>query len=122
MGKNHCTKFVGMDVHQKSISIAIADDGPDGDVRLYGTIKNTIEAIDKVIRKLVSTAAELHFVCEAGPCGFGLSRPLTGNGFNCIVAAPSMVPKKSGVRIKKDTRDALALALRRPFFQTGIFE
>ena len=110
MGKNHRIKFVGMDVHQKSISIALADDGPDGEVRLYGTIKNTQEAIDKVIRKLVSTGAELHFVYEAGPCGFGLYRHLTGNGFSCIVAAPSMIPRKSGVRIKNDSRDAIALA------------
>ena len=55
MGDNVRTKFVGMDVHQKSISIAIADDGPDGEVRLYGTITNTGGAIDKAIRKLVST-------------------------------------------------------------------
>jgi len=110
MRNNHRTKFVGMDVHQKSISIAIADDGPDGEVRLYGTIKNTVEAIGKVIRKLVSTGAELHFVYEAGPCGFALYRHLTGNGFCCIVAAPSMIPKKSGVRIKNDNRDAIALA------------
>ena len=110
MGKNQRTKFVGMDVHQKTISIAIADDGPEGEVRLYGTIKNTPEAIDKVVRTLVSTGAELHFVYEAGPCGFGLYRHLHGNGFSCIVAAPSMVPKKSGVRIKNDSRDALALA------------
>jgi hypothetical protein len=41
MKKNLRTKFVGMDVHQKSISIAIADDSPDGEVRLYGTITNT---------------------------------------------------------------------------------
>ena len=54
MGKNLLTKFVGMDVHQKSISVALADDGPDGEVRLYGTIKNTTEAIDKVIRKKVN--------------------------------------------------------------------
>jgi len=110
MKKNLRTKFVGMDVHQKSISIAIADDGPDGEVRLYGTIRNTGGAIDKVIRKLVSTGAELHFVYEAGPCGFALYRHLTGNGFCCIVAAPSMIPKKSGVRIKNDNRDAIALA------------
>ncbi|MCP3891226.1 MAG: IS110 family transposase [Desulfobulbaceae bacterium] len=110
MGDSVRTKFVGMDVHQKSISIAIADDGPDGEVRLYGKIKNTAEAINKVIRKLVSTGAELHFVYEAGPCGFALYRHLTGNGFCCIVAAPSMIPKKSGVRIKNDNRDAIALA------------
>ena len=58
----------------------------------------------------MSTSAELHFVYEAGPCGFALYRHLTGNGFSCIVAAPSMIPKKSGVRIKNDKRDAIALA------------
>ena len=110
MGNNLRKKFVGMDVHQKSISIAIADDGPDGEVRLYGTIRNIRGAIDKVIRKLLSTDAELHFVYEAGPCGFALYRHLNGNGFSCIVAAPSMIPKKSGVRIKNDTRVAIAPA------------
>ena len=49
MKKNLRTKFVGMDVHQKTISIVIADAGPDGEVRLYGKIKNTVEAIEKVI-------------------------------------------------------------------------
>ena len=85
MGNNFRTKFAGMDLHQKSISIAIADDGPEGEVRLYGTIKNTVEAIDKVIRKLVSTGAELHFVYEAGFYGFTLYRHLIGNVFCCIV-------------------------------------
>lgn len=63
-----------MDVHQESISIALADDGPDGGVRLYGTIKNTQEAIDMLIRTLFSTGAELYFVYEAGSCGFGIYR------------------------------------------------
>jgi transposase len=110
MRDNVRTKFLKMDVHQKAISITIADDGPDGEVRLYGKTKNTVRAIDKVITKLVSTGAEMHFVYEAGPYGFALYRYLIGNGFYCIVAAPSMIPKKSGVRIKNDTRDAIALA------------
>ena len=45
MKKNHHTKFVGMDVHQKSISIAIADAGPDGEVRLYGTIRKHLNLV-----------------------------------------------------------------------------
>ena len=52
----------------------------------------------------------MQLVYEAGPCGFGLYRHLTGKGFSCIVTAPSMVPKKRGVRIKNDNRDAIALA------------
>lgn len=104
------TKFIGLDVHKNSISLAVADGGPDGEVRLYGTIKNTIEALDKVIRKLISTGSTLRFVYEAGPCGFVLYRHLTGNGFRCVVAAPSMIPRKSGERIKNDNRDAISLA------------
>ena len=56
----------------------------------YGTIKNTIEALDKVVRKLVSTGGQPKFVYEAGPCGFVLHRHLKGNGFDCIVVAPSI--------------------------------
>lgn len=122
MGNNQNTKYIGLDVHKNSISLAIADDGPAGEVRLYGTIKNTVEALDKVIRKLVSTGAQLQFVYEAGPCGFGLYRHLKGNGFGCIVAAPSLIPRKNGVRIKNDNRDAISLArLLRAGELTGIY-
>jgi len=54
------------------------------------------------------------FVYEAGPCGFWLQRYLRGKGLDCIVVAPSLIPKRPGDRIKTDRRDArnLALALR----------
>jgi len=110
MGKNYSTKYVGLDVHKNSITIAIADGGRDGQVRLYGTIENTVDAMGKVIRKLLATSTDLRFVYEAGPCGFGLYRYLTGNELSCIVAAPSLIPRKGGVRIKNDTRDAITLA------------
>ena len=79
----------------------LADDCADKDVRLYETIKHSPEAIDKLIRKLVSTSSEMPVVYEAGPCGFRLCRHLTGNGFRWTVAASSMVPKKSGVAVLK---------------------
>ena len=69
-----------------------------------------MEDIDKVIRKLIATGSQLQFVYEAGPCGFGIFRHLTGNGLSCMVAAPSLIPQKSGVRIKNDNRDAVSLA------------
>ncbi|EPR31090.1 IS110 family transposase, partial [Desulfococcus multivorans] len=103
-------KFIGMDVHKNSITIAIAEEGSRDPVRVYGAINNDFEALDKFCRKMVSTASELHFVYEAGPCGYGIHRHLTGKGFSCMVAAPSMIPKKSGDRIKNDTRDAKTLA------------
>ena len=86
MGKNSTTKFIGLDVHSKTITVAIADEGRKGEIRLYGTIDNTFEAIDKFIKPLTATGIELRFIYEAGPCGFALYRYLTGNGFKCIVS------------------------------------
>ena len=103
-------KFIGMDVHKKTITIAIADGDSREPARVYGTINNDFDALSKFCRKMVSTSSELHFVYEAGPCGYGIQRYLNNNGFECIVAAPSMIPKKSGDRIKNDRRDAKSLA------------
>jgi transposase len=103
-------KFIGMDVHKKTITIAIIDQGRKKQPRIYGSIANQAEALDKFCRKMVSTAARLYFVYEAGPCGYGIYRHLTQKGFDCMVAAPSMIPKKSGNRIKNDRRDAAILA------------
>jgi transposase len=108
MSKN--TIFVGLDVHKDSIDVALADTGRDGDVRFYGTIGGDLDSLHKVVRKLQSTASELRFVYEAGPCGYDIYRSLTKQGFDCIVVAPSKIPRKSGDRIKNDRRDALNLA------------
>ncbi|MBC8379052.1 MAG: IS110 family transposase [Planctomycetes bacterium] len=102
--------FVGMDVHKNSIEIAIAQQGRNGEVRSYGKIDGTLAALDKVVRKLVSKGNHLHFVYEAGPCGYQIYRHLTARGYDCTVVAPSRVPKKSGDRIKNDRRDARKLA------------
>ena len=99
-----------MDVHKNSINIAIAQQGRKGQVRHYGKIEGTLSALDKVVRKLVSKDGPLHFVYEAGPCGYQIYRHLTAQGFDCSVVAPSRVPKQSGNRIKNDRRDALMLA------------
>jgi transposase len=122
MGKDSTTKFIGLDVHSQTISVAIADEGRKRDVRHYGTIENTTVAIKKVIKSLTSTGAELRFIYAAGPCGFALYRYLTGNGFKCIVTSPAMIPKRGNVRIKNDRRDALTLArLYRAGELTGIY-
>ena len=103
-------KNIGLDVHKNSISIGIADDGRDGEVRYYGKIDNDMNQLDKVIRKLISKGAVLRFVYEAGPCGYGIYRYLTNNDMDCVVVAPSKIPQQSGNRLKNDRRDCLSLA------------
>ena len=99
---------VGLDVHKDAIEVAFIDE--NGEARNYGKIKNNLGALEKVIRRLYSKGPkELKFVYEAGPCGYGIFRHLTGLGFECAVVAPSMIPKRSGCRIKNDRRDALNL-------------
>jgi transposase len=102
--------FIGMDVHKNSIEIALAEQGRKGELRSYGKIDGTLSALDKVVRKLVSKGVRLHFVYEAGPCGYEIYRHLTAQGLDCKVVAPSRVPKQSGERIKNDRRDARKLA------------
>ena len=100
------TTFVGIDIHKKTLSIAISD---DKGVRKFGTINNTWEAIDGFFRKL-PTYGELSVCYEAGPCGYTLYRHLARKGIECIVVAPSLIPRKPGDRVKTDGRDALMLA------------
>jgi transposase len=108
----HSNTFIGMDVHKNSIDIAIAESGRRGQVRHYGKIEGTVTALDKAVRKLVNVNKDdhLHFVYEAGPCGYQIYRHLTARGFECAVVAPSMIPKQSGNRIKNDRRDSMMLA------------
>jgi transposase len=100
--------YVGLDVHKNSMDVAIA--ATDGEVRHYGRIDGDLKSLDKVIRKLQSKGSEFHFAYEAGPCGYQVYRHLTAKGYSCLVAAPALIPRRPGDRIKCDRRDALTLA------------
>ena len=52
----------------------------------------------------------LRFCYEAGPCGYGIQRQLSTAGHECVVVAPSLIPKRAGDRVKTDRRDAASLA------------
>jgi transposase len=104
------TLFIGLDVHKETIAVAYGAEEREAEVVFLGTIGTRQGDIDKLIRKLQSKGQTLHFVYEAGPCGYWLYRYLSKKNLQCWVVAPSQIPKKAGDRVKTDRRDAVQLA------------
>ena len=102
--------YIGLDVHKDGIVVAVAEGGRRGEVREYGRIGNTPAALQRLASKLGREGVELRFCYEAGPCGYGIQRQLSAHGHECIVVAPSLIPKRPGDRVKTDRRDAASLA------------
>jgi len=103
------SKYVGLDVHKETIAVSVAEPN-GGEVRYFGEIANTPEAMQKLVKQLRKGDADLSFCYEAGPCGYGIHRQLSDLGWDCQVVAPSLIPKKAGDRVKTDRRDSLMLA------------
>ena len=108
MGK-HKLAFVAFDSAKEKHAVAIADDGRDGEVRYLGEIDNSPDAVRKLVAKLSRQYEHLHFCYEAGPTGYGLHRQLSDLGHVCDVVAPTMIPKRSGDRVKTNRRDSVTL-------------
>lgn len=113
MGKDTLL-FIGLDTHKASTEVAYTDDSRGASCHHYGKIKTTKPALVKLARQFQSKhpKATLHFVYEAGPCGYWVYRLLTSLGHCCYVVAPSLIAKKPGDRVKTDKRDAMMLAQR----------
>jgi transposase len=106
------TRFIGMDVHKDTLVVAVTAAGDSGKATPYGTFPNTVPALEKLVKRLRQAGSgPLKFCYEAGPCGYGVHRTLTRVGEECMVVAPSMIPRKSGERQKNDKRDADGLAV-----------
>jgi len=102
--------FVGFDTSKLRHAVAIADHGRTGEVRFLGEIENTAAATAKLVRKLAAKYERLTFCYEAGPTGYGLHRQIKSLGHECVVVAPSLIPKRPGDKVKTNRRDAVGLA------------
>jgi transposase len=93
--------LVGLDVHAAKIVAAVLD-AETGELRFFG--------IGGDVREAAGLCAGLprpvRAAYEAGPTGYGLARELARRGVQCVVAAPSKIPRASGERVKTDRRDA----------------
>jgi transposase len=102
--------YIGLDVHKETIAVALAEGSGRGEAYTHGQIANTPAALTRLSSQLSRTGSVLRFCYEAGPCGYGIQRQLVPAGHDCVVVAPSLIPRKPGDRIKTDRRDALNLA------------
>src|SRR3982075_1129310 len=102
--------FVGFDTSKLRHAVAIADGGRTGEVRFLGEIENTAAATAKLVRKLAAKYQRLTFCYEAGPTGYGLHRQIKSLGHECVVVAPSLIPRRPGDKVKTNRRDAVGLA------------
>lgn len=99
--------WVGLDVHQDSITAAIlyGDDPEPEIVRLPGDLN----PVRKLFRRLSKQGAAVRGCYEASGAGYVLHRILQNDGFHCEVIAPSLIPRMPGDRRKTDRLDAINL-------------
>ena len=96
---------VGLDVHATKIVAAVLD-VETGELSRFA-MTGEVAAAAGFCAGLPRPARVAY---EAGPTGYGLARELARRGVECVVAAPSKIPRASGDRVKTDRRDAEHLA------------
>src|SRR6476646_8222672 len=91
---NKIVHYIGLDVHKDSIAVAIAPQNTT-EVRRYGIIGGTLDAVDKLLKRLSQPNIELRLVYEAGPCGFVLCRHLRSKDIQVRSGLSFAHPQKS---------------------------
>src|SRR6202030_3997387 len=107
---DHSEVFVAFDTSKLRNAVAIADGGRAGEVRFLGEFESSTTATSKLVRKLAAKYERVTFCYEAGPTGYGLHRQIKSLGHECVVVAPSLIPRRPGDKVKTDRRDAVGLA------------
>lgn len=93
--------LVGLDVHAAKVVAAVLD-AETGELQYFRVGGDVGEAAGLC----AGLPRPVRAAYEAGPTGYGLARELERRGVQCVVAAPSKIPRASGDRVKTDRRDA----------------
>jgi transposase len=93
--------LVGLDVHATKIVAGVLD-AETGQLQTFQMNGETGRATEFC----AALPAPVRVAYEAGPTGYGLARELATRGVECVVAAPSKIPRAAGDRVKTDRRDA----------------
>jgi transposase len=98
--------FAGLDVDKKSISVTFTNH--QGFIRSL-RMPYSVEHLLNHVRKHFSDQ-KVAFAYEAGPTGYGLYDGLVAQAYPCLIAAPSMIPKAPGQRVKTNRLDSVSLS------------
>ena len=98
--------FGGLDVDKKSIAVTFMSH--QGTLQSF-SMPYRAEYLLSYVGKHFE-GKKIAFVYEAGPTGWGLYDSLTAEGHLCMVAAPSMIPKVPGQRVKTNRLDSEKLS------------
>jgi transposase len=93
--------LVGLDVHARKVVAAVLD-AESGELQTFSMSAESGE----VAAFCAGLPRPVRVAYEAGPTGYGLARELARRRVECVVAAPSKIPRASGDRVKTDRRDA----------------
>jgi transposase len=93
--------LVGLDVHASKVVAAVLD-AETGEVQFCGMEMD----VDRLAAFCAVLPGPVRAAYEAGPTGYGLARALARRRVQCVVAAPSKIPRGPGERVKTDRRDA----------------
>jgi len=98
--------FSGLDVDKRSISVTFTDhDRFLKSLRMPYSAEHLLNHVRKHFPN-----KKVAFVYEAGPTGYGLYDGIVAQGYPCLIAAPSMIPKAPGQRVKTNRLDSRSLS------------
>jgi len=98
--------FAGLDVDKRSISVTFTNH--QGFIRSL-QMPYSAEHLLNYVRKHFPDQ-KIAFAYEAGPTGYGLYDGLVAQAYPCLIAAPSMIPKAPGQRVKTNRLDSRGLS------------
>lgn len=98
--------FSGLDVDKRSISVTFTDhQGFLKSLRMPYSVEHLLNHVRKHF-----AGKKVAFAYEAGPTGYGLYDGIMAQDYPCLIAAPSMIPKAPGQRVKTNRLDSRALS------------
>ena len=101
--------YIGLDVRRTACGGGCRGRPRRRNFAIRASLRTALTCLQKMVGRLTRAGRRFR-LAQAGPCGYGLHRLLTGLGHDCVVIAPSSIPIKAGDRVKTDRRDALMLA------------